>query len=325
MLPHGNGAGIESPAFTPQEASERKILTQLGRVEKYLKIAALGGEIRSVKAVHRLRIALRRSLAALAVFDCLVQERELLWFRKKLNHLRKITGVIRDGDVLIQQLSPSSNQSNPRKKSTRQCFKNVVCKYRKQRPRLLKPLRRKLSEYVADGMFAEHQKNLLRSSCVHRRVVDSTVDEQDAFRCQIFSRLSETVGRFWQASEFQLGDLDSIHQFRLRTKDLRYTLELLSQDLPEVTLSALLPSFSKLQEKLGELNDQRFAKLHFRQLSLDKSLGRKDRRILKKRSQLARERLRSELQTLDCLWTPAYREELAARLEELAQRPKGIG
>jgi CHAD domain-containing protein len=49
---------------------------------------------------------------------------------------------------------------------------------------------------------------------------------------------------------------EELHRFRIRTKCIRYTLELYSEVLPEV-IGGSLKHFQRVQEQLGNLQDQR--------------------------------------------------------------------
>src|SRR5690606_9871882 len=53
--------------------------------------------------------------------------------------------------------------------------------------------------------------------------------------------------------------IDALHEFRIRTKTIRYTLESLASALPESARETLYPHISALQESLGVINDHAVA------------------------------------------------------------------
>ncbi len=154
------------------------------------------------------------------------------------------------------------------------------------------------------------------------------------------TQLAQAADNFFAALPNQNSDLSALHQFRIRGKQLRYTLELLASAFGPELREEQYPVVQKLQEQLGQINDCVSADARLRrwrrkadspvdQELLDKLIDRQraqlDDAIAEYRSwwTLERtERLRQGLAALICVGEPAFR---AAAEEAEASEQSAVG
>lgn len=317
---NGSGSGIESPALTPQEAVQSTLKTLLDGVLQHCVVIA-NRDKGTVRAVHGLRVDIRKTLAAFQIFQDFVPECERDWFLKKLNRLRKLTGAVRDRDVLVKRLVKMSSNT-PTDDRCEESLHDLVRCIRKQRSQFLDPLQQKARQFLDSGSFSKHTASLLQGTAIDAYTFQGRTATADA--TNDFSRLSDklrSISQRWlQSLDWKISDLESIHQFRLQTKFFRYTLEILAAQLSQNSLHDLLSVFSNLQVTLGRINDHRFAWQELRGLSRD--VSKQGRRCLKKLTQDARHELKSSLTQLEELWTPAFQRQLRDLIQILLQNMK---
>jgi CHAD domain-containing protein len=73
-------------------------------------------------------------------------------------------------------------------------------------------------------------------------------------------RLRPLVKRFFGAVPSDRADEAALHQFRIRGKQLRYSMELFAGGFPEPFQTKLYPAVEGMQDRLGEINDLATAK-----------------------------------------------------------------
>jgi CHAD domain-containing protein len=76
-----------------------------------------------------------------------------------------------------------------------------------------------------------------------------------SFRNWAEMRLGQAAENFFSAVPNQVTDLSALHQFRIRGKQLRYTLELLAPAFGPELRKVHYPIVEELQEQLGKVND----------------------------------------------------------------------
>ncbi len=67
--------------------------------------------------------------------------------------------------------------------------------------------------------------------------------------------MRRTLEKFFKAVPRDVRDLNALHRFRIRGKELRYAMEILSEAFPARFRDELYPVVKQLQEMLGEIND----------------------------------------------------------------------
>ena len=67
--------------------------------------------------------------------------------------------------------------------------------------------------------------------------------------------MQKTVQKFFKAEPSNVGDVNALHRFRIRGKELRYAMELLAAAFPVGFRDELYPVVEQLQELLGDIID----------------------------------------------------------------------
>jgi CHAD domain-containing protein len=201
--------------------------------------------------VHQLRVNTRRALAAVDLFEPLLPKKESCWLNKHLKTILRAAGKARDLDVLLKKGVTESSDAESRLqklwKEQRKQFQAPICK-------LDGSLRSELKDHkvsirqLANGDPAE---TAITSPSSH-------------IRHWIKHRFSE-IGQRFLAKLAAAADVTSLHQLRIETKRLRYTLEIIRPALEKSPAEYLKTSLSTLQDVLGKLNDQVVALKHLKQ------------------------------------------------------------
>ncbi len=254
--------------MTHSKSSELTDNSDLSEVSK-LSERSLGSRLRTVRkslknlssdwppdpeAVHQLRVATRRATAALKLFQDLLAKKDFRWWRKRLRTWRRAAGEVRNSDILIEFLESWSGAplENP---TDRNSILGVV---RVQQAHARVELR-KVIQQLDFSRLKRRQKKLLgrlsRPSSASR--VSGTLKKglEEGLAEWSSRQLSPVYERFVQARPRGQCDEVGLHQFRIAGKQLRYTLELLSDTLPHPESKRVLKSIGQLQDRLGRLND----------------------------------------------------------------------
>lgn len=214
--------------------------TRLKRVISAVRRAAKHPQ--DPETAHDLRVAIRRFVQCLRMFRGLFDSAPAAKIRKRLRKLMDLCGAKRDYDVGLQVLEEAGVPAHS----------SVVLKFREQRDRGSRALARYLEkESTRDD--ADRWRKRLR---VAKRLGGdwdwpAGVAENGQ---KMLPRLAEEFFRAGDAAVDTHADYEILHQFRLRAKRLRYTLEVF---LPEygAGLKDKLVAFRGLQDRMGEIND----------------------------------------------------------------------
>ena len=216
--------------------------SRLEGVQYFLPLAAERPE-EDVEYVHQLRVATRRSMAALKLFRNLLSPSQSRWVQAQLARVRRAAGVARDCDVMRERYGEQGDgdvlQLRQRLDAARveaQC--PIVAVHR----RLARPPR-----------FKKRVKKLLKHVRTHPRDMPG----RGPVRFDDWARFHfrPIVAKFFRSSPGAQSDLHALHQFRIRGKQLRYGMELLAGAFPAELRDELYPIVEQLQERLGVIND----------------------------------------------------------------------
>lgn len=214
-------------------AAKRTLKMQLFAVEHFLPRAASRPE-KDSEYVHNLRVWSRRSMVALDLYAELLPEARTRWIRKQLKRLRDAASEARDYDVL----------------STLPLEEKLLKQIRRHRAKAQKPLRAIHEKLTQGGRFERQVEKLLRG--LRRVHKDEASRELQAWGQ---ARLKPVAENFFKAAPGPGGDLLALHNFRIRGKELCYSMEMLSGAFPPAFRAMLYPQVQGIQEKLGEIND----------------------------------------------------------------------
>ena len=251
--------------------------------------------------VHRLRVATRRASAATRAFARLLPQKRTKHLKKVLSKLRRAAGEARDLDVLQMRLNSQPPQLSP--KVIRKAEKMIADRRAQAQAKLAKAPAR-----LEDFGFSQRVAQLLER--VHWRGEEAEPSFRDAFNEMLRRELDEFAAAI--GGEFR--SPDEIHQLRIHTKQLRYTLDLDLEGSREI--QPLHREIKRLQNRLGELNDHVVAGRIFLEWH-GTTDSPKRRKVLKK---LARDRwrmLRKKTKEFR-QWWPKEQSTLRELLDELA-------
>ncbi len=250
----------------PSDVARATLAIRLAAVQIALPLAAERAD-EDVEHVHDLRVWSRRAVAALELYAEFLPPRRIARLKRQLKNLRKAANQARDCDVLIQILS-----SEPHSPQTRDWLKQV----RRERAKAQTPIR------LAYGRFTRKRRFERRIGELLRRTRRRLPEEEPQFGVWARARLKPIVERFFAAVPPDDAELEQLHRFRIRGKDLRYAMELLADAFPPAFKEQLYPMIEAIQEKLGPVNDLAAAQARLK-LRLDRRLKRKRRLELRRR------------------------------------------
>jgi len=212
---------------------------------------------RSVKAVHRLRVAIRRAHTALTVFRELAPTKSSSHMNEELHRLQRRIGVVREWDVFIAGALCKSAKASDRRRFSLASAK--ASRRRKKAARRsaadfggkrFRKLMRHLDAYVA----------LVRNSGAGRTstVATETGDPPKDPPVSVFAKevLIKYYKRFEQDRD-KAADLDSLHlhALRIRVKKLRYVAEFFRELYAVRPMRRFLSELTVFQDQLGEMHD----------------------------------------------------------------------
>lgn len=217
-----------------RRAAVRSLKDRLRGVESYLAATAHQRDEEG-ELIHQLRVATRRSGAALKLFSPLIRRRDSKWMRKTLRRIRQTAGQARDLDVLLQ----NHPHLDVIREHVRRC--------RDEAQAALNQLEQELQH---GGRLHRRIQRLCRA--VRR---DRSKTARQSFADWAPDRLRKVVKRFFAAVPNDLRDVAALHRLRVRGKELRYALELLAPAFPERLRQGTYPLVEAVQERLGRIHD----------------------------------------------------------------------
>lgn len=219
------------------------------------ELGEAGDPLADPEAVHRLRVATRRSLAALAAFAAFIPANQRQPFQRRLRQVRRAAGKARDLDVLIDRLrqqwptAPAASQADsPPERLIGLLAEHQIASRG--------PIRDCQAELMAWG-WPSRQEQLLEAI---------TVTGRPRYGRFAHQRLKQ-VGRKFFASNGPFRKADQLHQFRILGKRLRYSLDLFADALAPQPRDRCLKQLKKMQEALGDFTDHAAAANRFVRLA----------------------------------------------------------
>ncbi len=245
---------VHSPDESVARVAARTLDARLRLVWHYLPPAAEAGEA-DEECVHQLRVATRRAVTTLEIFEHLVSKKKARWFRKQLKKLRRAAGDARDYDVLAARLA---EQTDPNTLAVRKQLLEII---EEDRSRAQEPI---------CGMYADlrekgYKRRLKRMVSRLRRLDERASAPTDRFGDLAVRRTRELVDAFFACSQQGLHDLEKLHAFRVCGKHLRYAMEVFAGAFRTSFRNELYPQIEALQEQLGKINDHANAQRHYDQ------------------------------------------------------------
>ena len=250
-----------SPDRAISRAARRALRPRFKALRHYLVLAAERAED-DVEHVHQLRVAVRRAVAAVRLFQDLLPGRRR-WLKKQCQLIRRAAGPARDLDVLSAWLTDIAVPADfePARAA---CLAHVAELRRAAQPELCRR-HAKLPDKKLRRRMRSLLRSLRRSPEANGHAVNLEVGPtfaEDAPR-----RLEPIAIDFLAAAETDCSDLAHLHQLRIQGKRLRYALEALAGAFPSEPFQNLYASVRELQERLGEINDRATAQRYLEEWS----------------------------------------------------------
>lgn len=202
-------------------------------------VSAAAREDSSPETVHRLRVATRRTLAALEVFGDKVPARSRDWFVKRLSQLRRAAGEARDLDVLAEHLTADAGVSP------------------QDRARLAAMLEHRRA--VSRSPIREQRRKLIEADWASRcdRLVAAVGRRRRHRPFTSFARrrFKPMIDGFFTAADRRLRSANELHALRIAGKRLRYAFEIFAPAFPPRVRGDCQEALERLQKSLGEYTD----------------------------------------------------------------------
>lgn len=231
-----NGAAQDAD---PEPITKRRMLKLLYRRLKEVSQKRLLNSDQAVREVHRLRVATRKALAALKVCAPLLTKRAAKSIRKSLKAKRKALGQVRDWDVLISRVLciPADEKAEAR------C--DLLYYLASERHREWRAARKAWAKGDRCCSISTRRKRSGGNENAQALCDRAIRDPLATVQCGVPT-----------GDEMSAPDMESLHQFRIACKSLRYLLEFQK----ELSGSAAengeaLAILAEVQQRLGDLHD----------------------------------------------------------------------
>ena len=299
-----------SPDDRTSDVADRTLRFRLAAVQHYLPLAAEKPD-EDIEYVHELRVATRRTTAALRLYADFLPRRRTARMETRLKQIRRAAGDARDCDVLAQRLSDGHSDAGAQR---------FLEKVRSRRRKAQRPIQAVYRRLKKDDRFDHWIKKLLAG--VRPRGKTKAKPKDPHFGEWARTHLRRIVKKFFKAAPTDDTDAPALHRFRIRSKELRYEMELLAGAFPPDFVEKLYPVVETLQQQLGEINDHATAQARLRK-SIDTASDPSEADYLRTLLEEEGARLNGSRRTFLQWWTPQRKDDLQARFSELlAGRPE---
>lgn len=252
LIPAGKWIDSICPDGTVREAAQLSLTARLHTVAYHLPLAAYHAQY-DIEHVHRLRVSTRRAMAALKIYGAFLPRKRVNRVKRRLKRVRRAAGEARDLDVLMDrmqteygdQAAPVVAVANAARAESQPAIEHVAQRFRKK------------------DRYNRSVTRLLGALNCHRE--RRQADLKQDFRSWARERLASQAEDFVATMPANPRDISELHAFRIRTKALRYSLELLSAGLDAAFRNQHYRTVEELQERLGRVNDHAAARERLRQ------------------------------------------------------------
>jgi len=221
------------------EAARRVLDVRLGVVRHFLPLAAWHPEA-DVEYVHHLRVATRRTAAALKLFrDCLPGKRAKE-ARKHLRCIRRAAGAARDWDVFLAMLGKWAAKRSATERRGLDFLQGVAFERRAA---------------VQPGLIEVAEENFDSNEAL------ASLGEPDDFKApRRFGDLAEVevnalLGKLDAEIRHESEEWEHLHLVRIFGKRVRYAMEIFADCFAPMFRHDLYPAVEQMQEILGDAND----------------------------------------------------------------------
>ena len=239
-----SGKWIEGirPETTVADAARRSLEPRLAAVAHTLPLAAHLAE-HDIEHVHRLRVATRRAAAALKIYRDWLPRKPAQWIKKRLRRIRRSASEARDLDVLIQRLQ---RETGPRSEA--------IVRFLVEKRAAVQPNIAELAEDMRhEDRFVRKAARLFEKIAISEK--EGEHEPPERFCEWAPKQLARFRSAFVELLPDGSDDIEALHQFRIRTKALRYAIELLAPAFGPELRQDVYSEIEQLQEQLGKITD----------------------------------------------------------------------
>lgn len=232
----------------------RMLRALLKTVWRMLKAARQAGSAprrppEQLEPVHQLRVFSRRSTEAVKLFQKLAPPEFVEHMLDTIRRIRKAADEARDLDVAIESLTQGSELlGEPHESGATQGLLQRLNKSREQAQEPLDALLKELNDDDFPGQIERFAQAL--SATAEASSPDDSVKLDKLAR----KGLKRSAKNFFQAGKSDLTIDLKIHEFRIRSKKLRYTMELIEPCFGG-EFNSLIDQVKVLQEVSGDIHD----------------------------------------------------------------------
>jgi CHAD domain-containing protein len=257
------------------EVARRVLETRLEAVLHWLPLAAHRPDDDS-EFVHQLRTSTRRATAALQLFSDLIPEDVRRDLRTRLRDIRRAADAARNWDITLERIaggvvkdaagdvsgdvvgefavSPGEEGASCRERpglSWGLRLRLRLCEQLQPRRRAVQPLLLAVANEAAMSELNRSVRELLEANRAPYRGHAKRRFARHAGRF-----LKPVLKKFFKAAQGDLASDEALHRLRIRTKKLRYALEIVAPACKSALSSELLATICVWQELLGRINDR---------------------------------------------------------------------
>lgn len=241
---------------TPCVVAARIVLNaRLHAVGHMMELAAAPPD-NDTEYVHQLRVSSRRADAALRLFRPFFRPRACKSARASLRDVRKAAALARNDDVHLDTLEREAARMPAGAARALQVAREFLAASRTgSQDRLVSAGRRFsakqwIRELAGNVVFPNSPGQASTHSVTH---MDAASAYSLGALCH--AELPRLIELFAESVQADPDEAAALHQLRIVGKKLRYTLELLACCLPRDATAAVYRELTKMQSRLGRLND----------------------------------------------------------------------
>lgn len=298
---------VEHASTPASQVARRTLRKRLDAVWTELQAAA--GDRPDADRVHRLRVATRRTLAAVDAFSDLLPAKRRDWFAKRLRRLRRAAGEARDLDVLTDRLGRevAGPQSPVAGLAARD---RLVAMLARRQAASRGPIRQMRDALLAGDWHGRTERLLDR--------VGSRGQDRP-FADFARRRFRPLVARFFATADHRLRSAAELHRLRIEGKKLRYAMEIFACVFPVREGVRCADALERLQETLGDFTDHAVAADRLRRWGRSAGIGMQHHTLAVLHDAEAA-RADKARKAFAKWWTPARRRRLRRALERTLRR-----
>ncbi len=209
--------------------------------------------------VHQMRVGIRRTRVALALFRRLLPTRRVAQLERELKRVFRALGVLRELDVLLSDLGRFSEQLATTADPA--ALEGALDAERSQR-------RKRVRKLLKGSRFRQACAEL---QAFHKQFEESAKGKEraEAFLTRKLERRMHKVEAM--SDVLERSDAEQLHTLRKRLKALRYTLELGRGAFAGKRVRPFLSEVTAVLELLGSINDAEVARERLPELISDAS------------------------------------------------------